>query len=237
MSRCRIIAVMAILLIIAAKSAQATIGQVVAVIQESTVKGSEGSRTLEAGASVSVGDLLQSGPIGQAQLVFLDDTRLVVGPNSSLRIDTYLLRDPQSAKNLSISALRGTFRFLSGKSPKTAYSIQTSNATIGIRGTGFDISSRSNGSGVLVYIGTVVICNSLNECDSALSGDLVDVNAQGTLRTIDDPVEKIEYIRKYFPYVFDQTSLYAQFRIDTRLAFGSINEDTGSIEPAAASPG
>ena len=186
-------------LFVAAEVAQASIGKAVAVIQQATAEGDTGNRVLDVGAPVFIGDLLQSGPIGLAQLIFTDDTRLVVGPNSSLRVDTYLLRNQDRVKDLSISALRGSFRFLSGKSPSKAYTIATTNATIGVRGTAFDISSRSDATGVLTYAGNVTICDLKKKCGTSRPGDLYDVGPQGDLRKIDDPTEKLAYIQTHFP--------------------------------------
>ena len=41
------------------------------------------SRTLTVGADVAMGDKIVTGPTGQVQLIFNDDTHLVVGPSSS----------------------------------------------------------------------------------------------------------------------------------------------------------
>ena len=65
----------------------------------------------------------------------------MVGPNSTLVLDRFLMRGGNRPQKFSVDALRGTFRFISGNSAKNAYDIQTANATIGIRGTGFDFSS------------------------------------------------------------------------------------------------
>lgn len=215
----------------AVQVAYASIGTTVAVIQQATAQRQAIVRTLQVGGDVFVGDLLKSGPIGLAQLVFQDDTRLVVGPNSSLRIDTYLLRNQDTVKNLSISALRGSFRFLSGNSPSKSYQITTANATIGVRGTAFDISSRADGTGILTYKGKVVVCNLRQKCDSADRGELFDVGSNGDVREIKDPSQKLAYIRKNFPFAVDQSLLLALFQVDNSILRGRGNQ------PRAGSPG
>ena len=169
--------------------------------------------------------------------MFSDDTRLVVGPNSSLRVDTYLLRNQDTVKDLSISALRGTFRFLSGSSPSKAYSITTANATIGVRGTAFDVSSQADATGVLTYSGAVVICNVRRDCGTSRPGDLFDVGPEGNLRKIDDPAEKLAYIAKFFPFAFDQSLLLALFRVDASVVTGQRTPSEGNIQPTSGSPG
>jgi hypothetical protein len=220
-----------------AQPATAEIGEAVAVIQETTTTGTAGPRLLEVGAPLDVGDLLESGPIGQAQLRFVDDTKMVLGPNSALTLDTYLLRNPETFEKLAINTLRGSFRFISGNSASKAYSMRTVNATIGVRGTALDISSRSNASGILAYKGHIRFCNEelkKRECMVASPGDLLDIDEAGRIRRIDDPEEKLRYIHQYFPYAFDQSLLLAEFRLDTSVAFGEVGP--ARIEPTSGSP-
>jgi hypothetical protein len=67
------------------------------------------------------------------------------------------------AGNFSINAVRGAFRFITGNSPKNAYSIITPTATIGMRGTQFDLTvDRLGGTTrVLEYEGITRICKRL----------------------------------------------------------------------------
>ena len=80
------------------------------------------------------GDRITTDEIGNAQIKFRDDTKLVVGPNSTLVIDAFVFNKDDTARQVSISALKGAFRFISGKSPKDVYRITTPTATIGVRG-------------------------------------------------------------------------------------------------------
>jgi hypothetical protein len=114
-------------------------GSVVEVQGRPTAAGPEGSRALSAGSDVFEGDTVTVGD-GNAQLLLDDGTKLVVGPSSRLQLQAYLRRNTSTASKISVKALRGTFRFITGNSPKSAYNINTSNATIGIRGTGFDFT-------------------------------------------------------------------------------------------------
>ena len=73
-----------------ARAAQPS-GTVIAVIQRSEADGQTGRRVLVAEAAVFSGDKIITGPVGQAQIRFRDDTRLVVGPNSQMTIDALIL--------------------------------------------------------------------------------------------------------------------------------------------------
>ena len=109
-------------------------GIVIAVVQQSEANGETGKRTLQTEGPVYSGDHITTGPTGNAQVRFRDNTKLVVGPNSMMIIDAFIFNNDQSARKISINAVRGAFRFITGKSPKDAYEITTPTATIGVRG-------------------------------------------------------------------------------------------------------
>ncbi len=109
-------------------------GIVIAVVQQSEADGETGRRVLMEEAAVFSGDRIITGPVGEAQVRFRDDTKLVVGPNSTMIIDAFVFDDDDTARDISINVVRGAFRFITGNSPKDAYSITTPTATIGVRG-------------------------------------------------------------------------------------------------------
>jgi hypothetical protein len=109
-------------------------GIVVAVVQQAHIDAQTGKTVLMPANPVYSGDRITTDTIGNAQIKFRDDTKLVVGPNSALVIDAFIFNKDDTARQVSISALKGAFRFISGKSPKDVYRITTPTATIGIRG-------------------------------------------------------------------------------------------------------
>ena len=113
------------------------IGAVVATAGQVSASGPGGTRPLAAGSPLFERDKIVV-ISGNAQIQLLDGTKMVVGPNSALVLEKFLMRGGSTAQNVSIDALRGTFRFITGNSPHSAYNLHTSNATIGIRGTAFD---------------------------------------------------------------------------------------------------
>jgi hypothetical protein len=192
------------------------IATVVAVQGAPKVTGPNGNRDLAANSAVFEKDKIIV-TSGNAQILFVDGTKLVVGPGSSLVIEKYLMRGGSTAQKLSINALRGTFRFITGKSPKSAYNIKTANATIGIRGTGFDFWVKAK-TGVAVLDGKVKLCNS----STPKSKGCVDLNA-GCEVGLAQP-GKAELLRGFvkgnnlvsnLPYILDQASLNSKFRLDT----------------------
>lgn len=135
---------------IAPANAQEGIGEAKAVVDVATATGQVGDRGLEVGSPVYMGDEVRTDGQGEAQLLFQDGTRMVVGPNSSLVLDEFVFRSQAQENSFAVRALGGTFRFISGEQPKDAYLIQTPSATIGVRGTVFDFSVTAQQTDVIL---------------------------------------------------------------------------------------
>ncbi|QDZ10138.1 FecR family protein [Devosia ginsengisoli] len=140
-------------------------GTAVGVNPDAVAQINSTDRILAVGTDVSVGEKIITGPSGQVQIIFDDDTRLVVGPRSALLIETYLMASSNTAQQLTINALGGSFRFITGNSPKPAYSILTPTAAIAVRGTEFDIIAEPTSTRVMLYEGALQICNAGGACE------------------------------------------------------------------------
>lgn len=185
------------------------------------------TRTLVVGADVFIGDLITTGPQGQVQILFADKTKLVVGPQSSLRIEDYLLRNDGSAGDLAVNVLGGAFRFITGESAKNRYRIDTPNGTIGVRGTAFDGSVGGGVSLILMYLGTTINCAE-GEVDCELSSAYCEVTQIGDseVQILGDARETTgeqrEDLRSRFIYAVNESSLLDEFRITK--AFDCLNK-------------
>jgi hypothetical protein len=73
---------------------------------------------------------------GQAQILFLDQSTLMIGPNSTVVIDEFVY-DPSTSKgNIAATLTQGSFRYIGGKLSKQGNAtLKTPIATIGIRGS------------------------------------------------------------------------------------------------------
>ena len=93
------------------------------------------TRVLQVGLDLFSNERIDTGPNGQAHLLFRDGSALTVGPNSSLALDTFVY-DPQAKSGeLIVSASKGLFRFVGGRISKTKPVVfNTPTAIIGIRG-------------------------------------------------------------------------------------------------------
>ena len=130
-----------ILLLLASVSPSlAQTGQVVEATQPVRLYLDGEQTRLSVGDTVKVGDTVLTGEGAMAQIIFQDETRIVVGPNSQMKLDSLIFRTDNTARKFAVRATRGTFRFLSGNSASKAYSVRTPIATMGVRGTVFDFT-------------------------------------------------------------------------------------------------
>jgi hypothetical protein len=114
---------------------QITIGNTKVVVK--TVIGTfEGElRVLELQDDVYHNELIETEEESAPKLVFLDETTLTLGPDSSVVLDSFVYDPDPSQAAFVMTATKGIFRFASGKLPKNSYRLHTPAATIGIRGT------------------------------------------------------------------------------------------------------
>ncbi|WP_119275318.1 FecR family protein [Taklimakanibacter deserti] len=190
--------------------AASPIGKVFAKSGSPSASGPGGNRALAAGSPIYEDDRVVTGG-GNVQIIFIDDTKLVVGPNSTLVIDRFLMRGGKRARKFSVDALRGTFRFISGHSAKNAYDIQTANATIGIRGTAFDFSV-GRATLVAVHTGRVNLC-AYGQCESVDDHCGVGRAGGGAVDELGGRA-KGRAVRS-LPYIANQGALARPFRVDT----------------------
>jgi FecR protein len=212
-------------------------GSVVAVEGRPTAAGPSGSRALSAGSDVFEGDTITVGE-GNAQMQLDDGTKLVVGPSSRLILQAYLRRNNTTAKKVGLKALRGTFRVITGNSPKAAYDIRTNNATIGIRGTGFDIRV-DNRTLLAVLEGAVRLRGSNGQAVNTKSGcGVAEAGPNSVVAKELKGTPKSDALQNELPYVVDQSSLNSAFHLPIQnclISFGN-NNSTPSIQPQLALP-
>jgi len=115
-----------------APSAQEAIGRATSVKPQA--EGSHGNRTLAAGSEVYSKETVRTGDTGQADLRFLDNSNLNVGPKSNVRLDKFVYDQNKSAGAVAIQATRGSFRFVTGSQGGGSYQIKTPYGTLGVRG-------------------------------------------------------------------------------------------------------
>jgi len=100
-------------------------------------------RNLANGAALYEGDSLRTSAGAVAVIGFRDRSRMSVNPNSVIRIDSFVYNRPQAADSMAVGLLKGGLRIftgLIGRNRPEAFTVKTTTATVGIRGTGADLS-------------------------------------------------------------------------------------------------
>ena len=135
------------------------------------VDGSGQRRRLVDGGSVYPGDLVETGRGTQAVLAFRDDTRITLGSTTRFRVDNFIYDDQNAGEGrFLVSLLKGSVRALTGliaKANNRNVGFSTATATIGIRGTGLDITctgacageAGDSGAGLTLFtwLGSIVV--------------------------------------------------------------------------------
>lgn len=154
------------------------VGRVMLVQGELSAKdGSGKERRLILGAPVYEGDVLATGKKSHAVVAFRDEGRISLQENSIFQVEEFKFDKAASQENAVLKLLKGGVRVVTGligRLNRDSYQFKVANATIGIRGTGFDAwchgpcaSGADNpgatpvnpldGAGVYVWEGEVVL--------------------------------------------------------------------------------
>jgi hypothetical protein len=119
---------------------------------------------IQIGDSVFRDEGMRTGADSEARVVFLDDTNVSLGPNSNLKLDKFVYAD-QGAQAVTVNVTKGLLRFVTGKGDKNAYKINTPVATIGVRGTVFDVVADDGNTSVTLLEGELRVCQqNAREC-------------------------------------------------------------------------
>ena len=125
------------------------------------------ARALRKGDEVHQDETIQTAAESEGEFVLRDGTKLALGPNAELILDRFVYDPANKDGNIVINVTKGAFRFMSGSAKKTAYTIKTPVASIGVRGTVFDGYVDDDGEiAVLLMDGAVDVCNVDRECSS-----------------------------------------------------------------------
>ena len=159
----RLAAVLAAVAIVAlADSATAVaenIGTATAIATVVTGTLNTGELTLKSGDVVYQNEVITTDDAGVGQFEFRDETKLAVGPGSTVVLDNFVYDSDTSKAKVVINLTQGAFRFITGKSDHSAYEIVTPTATIGVRGTAFDVYTKDDGELAVAMIdGAVEVC-------------------------------------------------------------------------------
>ena len=142
------------------------------------VYGKNLNKVLNSGDIIKYLDKVRVGFDSAASLRFVDDTKVTLGENSSLLIDSLIYNPRSRIAEGALNLTSGFLRFASsGKG--SGLSIKTPVAAIGVRGTVFDVLATDTQIEVAVHDGEVVI-TSKNKTASVRSGQVIQMKLDGS---------------------------------------------------------
>ncbi len=113
---------------------------------------------IKEGDDVFANENVRTGTDSAAKFVFSDQTNLAMGAVSTVKLDRFVYRGDTTYAKAAVNFTAGAFRFTTGGSDKRAYELKTSTATIGVRGTVFDVRVVGGRTIVTLIEGDVVVC-------------------------------------------------------------------------------
>lgn len=150
------------------------------------------------GEPVHVGDLITTGPGSELHAQWSDGAYLAARPRSSIRVDAFRLQgDTQDVSWITL--LQGGLRMVTGwigKAYRPGFRLKTPVATIGIRGTDFELQHLDPADGtpadeigthILVLEGATVLSNDSGEVDVD-EGQAAGVGREGQAPQLHDQV-------------------------------------------------
>ncbi|MFZ1816138.1 MAG: FecR domain-containing protein [Rhizobiaceae bacterium] len=141
------------------------IGRTVAVTDTVTGNSSGSALALKVSTNVFMDERLSANSSGNAQIQLKDGTKVVVGPDADIVLDSYTYNAKAGVGEIAFKATKGAFRFISGTGRShEKYKVVTPYATIGVRGTAFDVTIEKGGTYVALLSGAVDICGRNGKC-------------------------------------------------------------------------
>ena len=110
-------------------------GDVLIERQGNTVKAEDGT-------PVYPNDIIKTGADGSVGIIFKDNSRISLGPNSRLDLKKFVFEPAQKRFSMVNKLTKGTASFVSGKMTKLSPGsvvLETPTSTIGVRGTTYHV--------------------------------------------------------------------------------------------------
>ena len=132
-----------LLLSLAGTACAETVGRIILSAGDVTALRQGRSVPLGMGADVESGDRIRTGQSSNAQIRFTDSAIVALRPDSDFGIDEYIFQGQQNGSERAIFSLfKGGLRTITGligKVNQRNYAVRTPAATVGIRGTHFNL--------------------------------------------------------------------------------------------------
>ncbi|MBP0617678.1 FecR family protein, partial [Jiella mangrovi] len=131
---------------VAAPALAQSVGVTSAVNQSAT--GTLPVRTISLGDNVIYNEQITTDTIGLVQILLKDGTAFTIGPRSQITIDRFVYDPGAGTAEIAATMTRGVFRFIGGKTSKTAngVTLNTPVGTVGVRGAVVDLDLGGGGA-------------------------------------------------------------------------------------------
>ncbi|MEM8813174.1 MAG: FecR family protein [Pseudomonadota bacterium] len=169
---------------------------------------------------------IRTGDQSIGQFEFADRTNLAVAENSTIVIDRHVYDPDRGTGEIALNAVGGAFRFVTGLVPKEEIVIHTPTATLGVRGTTFDLYVHENGEAAITLIeGEVEVCNANRACRIlSEAGKVMHIAVDGLISEArdwgNDLVDGVQYAAA-FPFLTTSRSALNQALRSTGRNVGS----------------
>ncbi len=144
----RLAIVTALAAAILAQPAMAEIGRVKSTAGPVSIQRGTAMIAAQPGFKLEPGDTVITGKTGRVGIAFLDDTRFAVGPDSKVKMTSYVYDRPRQSGTFLTEVKRGSLGVVSGKiakSGKDAMRVKTPTSMLGVRGTKFVVEVKGRG--------------------------------------------------------------------------------------------
>ncbi|RAR60493.1 FecR family protein [Paraburkholderia unamae] len=174
----------------AAVAAASAAGKAVVVVGHASVANARGTSALASGASLAVGDTIETSADGYVYVTTVDHGFISVRPNSSLSIERYDYDASAPERTvIKLTLHRGVVREISGKGAQAArdhYRMNTPVAALGVRGTDFTVFTNANVTSASVRSGGIVMTPLGGACASSGAGPCEGTNAAQLFADLSD---------------------------------------------------
>lgn len=151
-----------------------------------TVRRGAGTDALTKGKNVESGDAIVTGANGRAQVRFSDGGLVALAPNSQFNITRYADANDPKQDSFLVDLLRGGMRAVTGligKRNRDNYKVTTQTATIGIRGSAFELSYGPDGTLLVsTQMDEIEVCTRAG-CVGLTAGESARVTSNDALAT------------------------------------------------------
>lgn len=167
-------------------------------------------RSLSRRSEVYVGDRITTQDASQLQVRMKDGAVIALGANAEFIVKAYSDDAAGDKKDqATLSLVKGGLRTISGQIDKSAYTLNTPTATLGIRGTVFDVYVRPDGTTIVILRDGVVVVTGAGGAQQILTkAGLASIIAPGRAPSEPElpPQDVLDYLRGIMPDLPDDVT-------------------------------